>query len=92
MIIAALEKPHEAVLYDDYLNVLIGLDFSPRMLYPTGRYRRVSRFAFVIHPLSQEYFKTVKAVEMLSRAAGRRGMNVIGESDPHTHRRSSTRP
>ena len=77
MILAALEKPRDEVLYDDYLHVLGGLDFSPRMLYPGGRYRRINRFAFVIHPLSQEYFKTVKPVEILSRAAGKRGMNLV---------------
>ncbi len=77
IILAALEKPRDEVLYDDYLQVLGGLDFSPRLLYPGGRYRRVNRFAFVIHPLSQEYFKTVKPVEILSRATGKRGMNVV---------------
>jgi predicted amino acid dehydrogenase len=77
MILALLEKPREEVLHDDYLHLLGGLDFAPRILYPGGRYRRVNRFAFVIHPLSQEYFKTVKPVEILSRATGRRGMNLV---------------
>ncbi|MGE3842588.1 MAG: dehydrogenase [Vicinamibacterales bacterium] len=77
MILALLDKPAGAVLHDDYLHVLGGLDFSPRVLYPGGRYRRITRFAFVIHPLSQEYFKAVKPVAMLSRAAGRRGMNLF---------------
>jgi predicted amino acid dehydrogenase len=77
MILAALDKSRDEVLHDDYLQVLGGLDFSPRLLYPTGRYRRVNRFAFVIHPLSQEYFKSVKPVELLSRASGGRGMNLV---------------
>src|SRR5574337_387712 len=43
--------------------------FSPiYTLYPNG-YKRVNRFAFVIHPLSQEYFKIVKPIEVLSRVA-----------------------
>ena len=84
MILAALEKPRDEVLHDDYLHVLGGLDFSPRMLYPTGRHRRVNRFAFVIHPLSQEYFKTVKPVEILSRAAGKRGMNLVEKLIAHS--------
>jgi predicted amino acid dehydrogenase len=83
MILATLEKPREEVLHDDYLHVLGGLDFAPRLLFPTGRYRRVNRFAFVIHPLSQEYFKTVKPVELLSRAAGKRGMNVVEKLVAH---------
>ena len=77
MILAAMEKPQDEVLYDDYLHVLGGLDFAPRLLYPTGRPRRVNRFAFVIHPLSQEYFKQVKPVEILSRAAGKPGLNLV---------------
>jgi predicted amino acid dehydrogenase len=77
MILASLEKGAEQMSDDDYLDVLAGLDVAPRMLYPTGRYRRTNRFAFVIHPLSQEYFKTIKAAEIISRAAGRRGMNVF---------------
>ncbi len=77
MLLALLEKPQEEVLQDDYLHLLGELDFAPRLLYPTGRYRRVNRFAFVIHPLSQEYFKQVKPVEILSRAAGKSAMNVV---------------
>jgi hypothetical protein len=38
------------------------------MLYPGG-YQRVNRFAFVIHPLSQEYFKKVKPIELLSQVS-----------------------
>jgi predicted amino acid dehydrogenase len=76
MILAALEKRREEVLYDDYLHLLGELDFAPRMLYPTGRYRRINRFAFVIHPLSQEYIKRVKPVALLARVAGQRGMDV----------------
>jgi predicted amino acid dehydrogenase len=84
MILASLEKSSEDVLYDDYLHVLGGLDFAPRLLYPTGRYRRVNRFAFVIHPLSQEYFKTVKPVEILSRAAGKKGMSLVEKVMAHS--------
>jgi predicted amino acid dehydrogenase len=84
MILAALEKSRDDIVDDDYLHVLGGLDFTPRMLYPTGRYRRINRFAFVIHPLSQEYFKSVKPVEILSRAAGRRGMNVFEKVIAHS--------
>ncbi len=84
MILASLEKNAEEMSDDDYLDVLAGLDVRPRMLYPSGRYRRINRWAFVIHPLSQEYFKTVKAVDIISRAAGRRGMNVVERLLAHT--------
>ncbi len=68
MILAASGKaPHE-VREDDYLEIIAGLQSKPRLLYPSG-FRRTNRFAFVIHPLSQEYFKVVKPVEMLSQVS-----------------------
>lgn len=84
MMLASLEKPAAEVEHDDFLHVLGQLDFAPRLLYPTGRYRRINRFAFVIHPLSQEYFKAVKPVEVLSRAAGRWGMNLFERVMAHS--------
>jgi predicted amino acid dehydrogenase len=84
MILASLERPAAEMSDDHYLDVLGGLDFAPRMIYPSGRYRRTNRFAFVIHPLSQEYFKAIKAVEIISRSAGRRGMNLVERVMAHT--------
>jgi predicted amino acid dehydrogenase len=84
MLLALIEKPTDEVLHDDYLHLLGELDFAPRMLYPTGRYRRINRFAFVIHPLSQEYFKQVKPVEILSRAAGKPGMDLVEKVIAHS--------
>ena len=68
MIIAALGKEPEDILEDDYLEIIGGLGMEPRMIYPRG-FRRVNRWAFVIHPLSQEYFKNVKPIELLSRVS-----------------------
>lgn len=68
MIIAATGKRPGQILDDDYLEILTRLEAEPRVLYPNG-YRRVNRFAFVIHPLSQEYFKTVKPIELLSQVS-----------------------
>jgi predicted amino acid dehydrogenase len=65
MIIAATEKDPEDILEDDYLSIITDLDLAPRIIYPNG-YKRINRFAFVIHPLSQEYFKNVKPIELLS--------------------------
>jgi predicted amino acid dehydrogenase len=84
MILAILEKAAEDALYDDYLHVLGDLDLAPQLLYPTGRYRRINRFAFVIHPLSQEYFKQVKPVEWFSRATGKSGMNLVEKVIAHS--------
>jgi predicted amino acid dehydrogenase len=66
MILAATGKAADELLEDDYLDILTGDGLQPRILYPNG-FQRVNRFAFVIHPLSQEYFKIVKPVEVLSR-------------------------
>ncbi len=65
MIIAATGKDPDEILEDDYLELLADLRIEPRVIYPSG-FRRVNRFAFVIHPLSQEYFKKLKSIEMLS--------------------------
>lgn len=68
MALAATGKPADEVLEDDLLAMLDAMRLEPRLLYPNG-YRRVNRFAFVIHPLSQEYFKVVKPVEILSQVS-----------------------
>ena len=65
MIIAARGKSPEDLLEDDYVEILQGLGVEPRMIWPNG-VKRMNRFAFVIHPLSQEYFKNVKSIELLS--------------------------
>jgi predicted amino acid dehydrogenase len=63
---AATGKAGRQLLDDDYLEVLVAEGLMPRILYPNG-FKRVNRFAFVIHPMSQEYFKIIKPVEVLSR-------------------------
>ena len=57
MILAALGKPPEEVSDDDFIEILDELDIRPRLLHPTGRFRNIRRFAFVIHPLSQEFIR-----------------------------------
>jgi len=68
MIAAATGKHPSAILEDDYLEIISALQLEPRIIYPNG-FRRVNRFAFVIHPLSQEYFKKVKPIELLSQVS-----------------------
>ncbi|BDG01317.1 dehydrogenase [Anaeromyxobacter oryzae] len=70
MIVAALGRQHrDDVLHDEYLEIFGDLKLQPRILFPSGRTRRVNRFAFVIHPLSREYLKASKPVELASRIA-----------------------
>lgn len=68
MILAATGKAADEIADDDYLDILTSDGLQPRLLYPNG-FKRVNRFAFVIHPLSQEYFKKVKPIELLSRVS-----------------------
>ncbi len=57
MILAALEKSPLEVSDDDFEEILNELNITPRLLHPTGKFRNIRRFAFVIHPLSQNYIK-----------------------------------
>lgn len=57
MILAALEKGSEEVSDDDFEEILDELKIAPRLLHPTGKFRNIRRFAFVIHPLSQNYIR-----------------------------------
>ncbi len=68
MLLAASGRRSGDLHDDDYLEILSAEGMQPRLLYPNG-FKRVNRFAFVIHPLSQEYFKKVKPVEVLSRVS-----------------------
>lgn len=65
MIVAATGKASDDIIDDDYLSIITELALEPRILYPNG-FKRTNRFAFVIHPLSQEYFKNIKPIELLS--------------------------
>ncbi|PWB60979.1 MAG: dehydrogenase [Betaproteobacteria bacterium] len=76
MIIAALGKEPDDILEDDYLGIITGQGIEPRMIWPRG-FRRVNRWAFVIHPLSQEYFKNVKPIELLSHVSPPAFLDVV---------------
>ena len=76
MVLAASGRPADELLDDDWLAVLGEEHLEPRLLYPGG-FQRVNRFAFVIHPLSQEYFKKVKPIELMSRVSPPLLMNSL---------------
>jgi predicted amino acid dehydrogenase len=76
MILAATGKEPQDLLEDDYLEIITDLQMEPRIIYPDG-FKRINRFAFVIHPLSQEYFKKVKPVELLSHVSPPMFMNSL---------------
>lgn len=54
---------------DDVLAAIDEARLQPRTLYPNGPRRR-SRFAFVIHPLSTEYFHNVEPLAAITKVPG----------------------
>lgn len=54
---------------DDIVRVIQASQLEPRLLRPNGD-RRKSRFAFVIHPLSTEYFHNVEGLGLVARLPG----------------------
>ncbi len=57
MILASLGRPRAEVSDDDFEEILDELKITPRLLHPTGNFRNIRRFAFVIHPLSQDFIR-----------------------------------
>ncbi len=57
MILAALETSSEELSDHDLEEIVEELKIEPRLLYPTGEFRNIRRFAFVVHPLSQEHIR-----------------------------------
>jgi predicted amino acid dehydrogenase len=74
MVAATLPRGDELTT-DDLARFIQEAELEPRLLWPRGR-RRKSRFSFVIHPLSTEYFKNV---EPLGRITGIPGMSQVVE-------------
>ncbi|HLA35711.1 MAG TPA: hypothetical protein VJ001_12670 [Rhodocyclaceae bacterium] len=54
MILAALDTTPEEMTDEHYDEILQELHIKPRLLHPTGNFRNIRRFAFVVHPLSQD--------------------------------------
>jgi len=68
MMVAASSSPLGRLTNDDLLDMVVSADLEPRLLYPNG-YRRRSRFAFVIHPLSQSYLTKVEPLRTIEKYA-----------------------
>ncbi|MBW2050027.1 MAG: dehydrogenase [Deltaproteobacteria bacterium] len=69
LILAALGKRQDEITDDDLLEIISDERMDPRVVYPSGDPKRVNRFAFVIHPLSQEFFKKEKTLDFVSKVA-----------------------
>ena len=64
----ALVSASGKLTQDDLLDMIDAAGLEPRLLYPNGP-KRKSRFAFVIHPLSQEFFGRVEPLATLTKVS-----------------------
>jgi len=69
LLFAALDIDQDQGGEDDLLEVISDLKMPPRIVYPSGKPRRVNRFAFVVHPPTQEFLKKLKPIEVISDMA-----------------------
>jgi predicted amino acid dehydrogenase len=67
--VAATLAPDRELTTDDLAQFIQDAGLESRLLWPNGR-RRKSRFAFVIHPLSTQYFKNVEPLGYLASVPG----------------------
>ncbi|MBY5935766.1 dehydrogenase [Marinobacter nauticus] len=83
MISAALSRTPEQLGADNFLDVIQTLGIEPRILYPNG-YRRVNRFAFVIHPLSQQYLTKTPPLDWIANVSPPTVMNLVEKAVAYT--------
>ncbi len=84
MVMAALDKPAEDITHDDYLEIFTDLDLKPRIIYPIEGLKQINRFAFVIHPLSQQYLNNLKPLELVSKIAPSPVMDLVEKAAAYT--------
>ena len=68
MMLAVSSSPLGRLTNDDLLDMIVSAGLEPRVLYPNG-FRRRSRFAFVIHPLSQRYLTNVEPLNTIEKVS-----------------------
>ena len=79
MMRAAVSAPGgapERLSDDDLLEMIVEAGLEPRLLQPNGP-RRKSRFAFVIHPLSQKFFRKVEPLGTVVRLSPAPVMDAV---------------
>ncbi|HYN29130.1 MAG TPA: dehydrogenase [Dermatophilaceae bacterium] len=76
MMLAASSSPLGRLTNDDLLDMVVSAGLEPRLLYPNG-WRRRSRFAFVIHPLSQSYLTKVEPLRTIEKHSPSQVMDAV---------------
>jgi predicted amino acid dehydrogenase len=79
MMLALVSDGGGTLTDDDLLDMIVDAGLEPRVLYPHGP-RRKSRFAFVIHPLSTEYFRRVEPLGTITKVAPHVVMDAVEKS------------
>ncbi len=68
IMLAASSSSMGRLTNDDLLDMIVSAGLEPRLLYPNG-FRRRSRFAFVIHPLSQSFLTNVEPLRTIEKVS-----------------------
>ncbi len=76
LMLAATGTAPDGLTNDDLLDMILAAELEPRILQPNGPRRR-SRFAFVIHPLSQKHFSSVEPLASIARVSPPRVMDAV---------------
>ncbi len=66
LMVAVFDVSKGSEMKSDLLEIISEQRLDPRIIYPFEQNKRVNRFAYLVHPLSQNHLKKVKAVDMLS--------------------------
>ncbi len=69
MLLVALDIDQGDGQDDELLEIISNMKMEPRIIYPSGKPQRVNRFAYIIHPPTQEFLKKLKPIEVLSDLA-----------------------
>ncbi|OQY07928.1 MAG: dehydrogenase [Desulfobacteraceae bacterium 4572_123] len=83
LMIAAMEIPKSDQMKDDLLEIISEQRLDPTIIYPFEPGKRVNRFAYLIHPLSREYLKKIKAVEIISEISPK-SMGIVEKALAYT--------
>ncbi len=69
LLLVAFDIPKGEESDDELLEIISNLQMEPRIIFPSGKPKRVNRFAYVIHPPRQEDLKKLKPVEVVADIA-----------------------
>ncbi|MBF0205169.1 MAG: dehydrogenase, partial [Desulfamplus sp.] len=69
LMVSALDIPKTLGLKDDLLEIISEQNLEPRIIYPQNEERRINRFAYLVHPLSQEDLKKFKPLDLITDIA-----------------------